>query len=90
MNQHKNQASWENLKSILEKKKQEVQDEILHYPPPIPACDQQFNYLLEQRALLAQAVRQVNEIALVSNEELQQFAEELGCLDESELAQISL
>jgi len=37
----------------LEAEKRRINDEINHYPPPIPACDAHFNYLLEQRAAVA-------------------------------------
>jgi len=36
--------------SELEAEKQRLYDEIRNYPTPIAACDQQFNYLLEQHA----------------------------------------
>jgi len=36
----------------LEEAKLSVDREIAAYPTPIPACDAQFNYLLEQRAKL--------------------------------------
>lgn len=42
----------DNLRSQLQIKKQLLQAEISSYPPPIPACDAQFNYLLELRSNL--------------------------------------
>lgn len=45
-------ALWGEIKTHLEQKKDLINDEILNYPPPIPACDAQFNYLLEERARL--------------------------------------
>ena len=51
--------SWTDLKTYLEHKQAEVQAEIEQYPAPIPACDQQFNYLLEQRGLLRQELYRV-------------------------------
>ncbi len=44
---------WHSLRIHLESLKDSVADEIRNYPPPIPACDAQFNYLLEQRRLLS-------------------------------------
>lgn len=38
----------------LENERQRVNEEIKNYPTPIPACDAQFNYLLEERARIAQ------------------------------------
>ena len=44
------------IKTCLEAKKKQVVEEIVAYPPPIPACDAQFNFLLEERARLSQAL----------------------------------
>src|SRR5689334_17723311 len=51
---------WEQL----EKEKARVYAEIRCYPPPIPACDVQFNYLLEERAKLSQELGQVEAISM--------------------------
>lgn len=47
----------------LDRQRQAVEQQIRAYPPPIPACDAQFNYLLEERdrlcresAALAEAI----------------------------------
>jgi hypothetical protein len=37
------------LEDHLENARRSILAEIRNYPPPIAACDQQFNYLLEQR-----------------------------------------
>ena len=42
-------AVWAELKDHLERARRSVLEEIRNYPPPIAACDQQFNHLLEQR-----------------------------------------
>lgn len=41
------------LITLYESQKSRLQDEIRNYPPPIPACDAQFNYLLEKRDQLS-------------------------------------
>jgi len=41
------------IASCLEVQKQRLFEEIRHYPSPITACDQQFNYLLEQQTQVA-------------------------------------
>lgn len=33
----------------IERQRQAVEKRIRRYPPPIPACDAQFNFLLEER-----------------------------------------
>ena len=53
------QAVWQIAREHLEKKKSQISEEILHYPPPIPACDAQFNFLLAERARLSQALGQL-------------------------------
>ena len=42
-------AAWESARRHLERLKARIAGQINAYPPPIPACDAQFNYLLEQR-----------------------------------------
>jgi hypothetical protein len=46
-------APWTELEEHLENAKRSILAEIRHYPPPIAACDQQFNHLLEQRDRIA-------------------------------------
>ena len=48
------EAIWQDILTHLEKEKKRISEEIAHYPPPIPACDAQFNYLLEERARISQ------------------------------------
>ncbi len=38
-----------------------VHDEIRNYPAPIPACDAQFNYLLEEREALSSELARVRD-----------------------------
>lgn len=45
------------LERELRQKKAEIQAEINSYPAPIAGCDQQFNYLLAQRAELNKKLR---------------------------------
>ena len=46
------EADWHSLRLRLEALQHSVADEIRGYPTPIPACDAQFNHLLELRGLL--------------------------------------
>ncbi|MDQ5845434.1 MAG: hypothetical protein M3539_09090 [Acidobacteriota bacterium] len=48
------QALWKSIKDRLENERHRVNEEIRNYPTPIPACDAQFNYLLEEQAKIAQ------------------------------------
>lgn len=44
---------WTELEDHLENVRRSILAEIRNYPTPIAACDQQFNYLLEQRDRIA-------------------------------------
>jgi hypothetical protein len=67
-------AIWQQILRRLEAEKERIVEEITQYPPPIPACDAQFNSLLETRAALLQEIWQVKGIlkqSLGTNEHLQ-------------------
>lgn len=51
---------WPVLRAALDAERLHVQAEISAYPPPIPACDVHFNYLLERRAALCDAIERVD------------------------------
>jgi hypothetical protein len=40
---------WREIRTALEEEQKRIFQEIGSYPPPIPACDEQFNHLLEKR-----------------------------------------
>jgi len=51
-------SSWGELRAHIDSEENRINDEITSYPRPIAGCDQQFNYLLEQRdSLQAEKVR---------------------------------
>jgi hypothetical protein len=56
------QSPWDALQAHLSGIKRRLQDEIERYPAPIPACDAQFNFLLEQRGAVAQALQRLEAI----------------------------
>ena len=49
-------SEWDALQARLSQLREAVAREIRAYPAPIPACDAQFNHLLERRAALADAL----------------------------------
>lgn len=55
-------AVWQSIRHLLEDEKRRIVQEIRHYPPPIPACDVQFNSLLAERATILQELGQVEEV----------------------------
>ena len=48
-------SDWDGLRARLARLQETVAAEIAAYPAPIPACDAQYNHLLERRAALAEA-----------------------------------
>ncbi len=53
-------SDWEALRARLAQTQAAVAAEINAYPPPIPACDAQFDYLLERRAALSAALARLD------------------------------
>jgi hypothetical protein len=47
------ESLWRDIGECLESQKVRIYEEIRYYPTPITACDQQFNYLLEEQAKIA-------------------------------------
>lgn len=54
---------WQEIKGHLEHKKEQIYEEIKNYPPPIPACDVQFNYLIEERARISQELSRLETLS---------------------------
>ena len=61
MNTTKDNFAWVRIQQYLEKEMHRVRDEIRNYPAPIPACDAQYNYLLEEREGLSSELARVRE-----------------------------
>ena len=65
---HSVKSMWLDIQTFLEKEQSLIIEAIINYPPPIPACDLQFNYLLEKRDQISQDLRQTREHAANNNE----------------------
>jgi hypothetical protein len=52
-------AAWSELKSYLERRSRELNEEVRNYPTPIARCDEQLTKLIEQRT------RAINNLRLV-------------------------
>lgn len=50
------ESVWSQIREHLEREKRRINEEINNYPPPIPACDAQYNYLLEERGQIFQEI----------------------------------
>lgn len=57
---------WRRLRNVLEEGRARLQEEIERYPQPIPACDEQFNHLLEERARTCRGLARVDAGARVT------------------------
>ncbi len=53
-------SDWDALRARLAQTQEAVAAEINAYPPPIPACDAQFDHLLERRAALSGALARLD------------------------------
>ena len=51
------ESVWQEIRTHLEDAKREIYAEITSYPPPIPACDVQFNHLLERCGQVARELQ---------------------------------
>jgi hypothetical protein len=60
------QSGWQKVRELLEKQRQQIHEEIKNYPKPIPACDLQFNYLLEQRTGISDELNRLDEASRTS------------------------
>lgn len=74
---------WQKIEDYLLQEKQRIFDEIVNYPPPIPACDAQFNFLLTQRAEMMQALQQLREISAGEFSTLRKFIQTCKFFDEA-------
>lgn len=52
--------AWATIKRHLTLRRDQINEEIRAYPPPIPACDQQYNHLLEQRMQISRELTQLD------------------------------
>jgi len=55
-------SAWVIIQRHLDREMRRVRDEIRNYPAPIPACDAQFNFLLEEREALSLELTRAREL----------------------------
>lgn len=82
--------TWQEIRDHLQAQKDQIVDEIQNYPPPIPACDAQFNYLIEQRGKISVELNRVDAAfrQAPSLQTLQEIIQTSAFLDETVLNQI--
>ncbi len=75
-------SDWDALRARLERMQEAVAAEINAYPPPIPACDAQFDYLLERREALSEALARLDAARKDGTDPAQSLYAELSALAE--------
>ncbi len=75
-------SDWDALRAQLERMQAAVAAEINAYPPPIPACDAQYNHLLERREALSEALARLDAARKDGSSTLESFLAGLPDLDE--------
>ena len=73
---------WDALRARLEHMREAVAKEIHTYPPPIPACDAQYDHLLERRAALSAALARLDAARKDGSSPAQSLYAELSALAE--------
>ncbi len=75
-------SDWDALRARLEHMQEAVAAEIRTYPPPIPACDAQYNHLLARREALSAALARLDAARKDGAGTLEIFVAGLPGLDE--------
>jgi hypothetical protein len=79
-------GEWIALRNALESLRHSVGEEIRAYPAPIPACDAQFNRLLELRRLLPDEIERVAAASVGAAASVEAFLRESPCAAEVKAA----
>ena len=75
-------SDWDALRARLERMQEAVAAEIRTYPAPIPACDAQYNHLLERREALSEALARLDAARKDGSRTPESFLAGLPGLDE--------
>ena len=73
---------WTQLRRRLTRLQEAVAAEIRAYPAPVPACDAQYNHLLERREALSAALAGLDVVRKDGSRTLESFVAGLPDLDE--------
>ncbi len=75
-------SDWDALRARLVQTQEAVAAEIRAYPPPIPACDAQYNHLLARREALSEALARLDSARKDGSSTPESFVARLPDLDE--------
>lgn len=67
------EAARERIRELLEARRLRVQQEIVKYPSPIPACDAHFNHLLEERGCITDELARLDGLAAASGDAIKRL-----------------
>ena len=88
------QEIWQDIRAQLENKQQRIIGEISNYPAPRPACDADFNHLLEERARISDELNRLHAAASAASANIRKSIEEFmaasGYLDDTGQQRIKL
>lgn len=56
------ESAWTRIRMHLESEMRRVKEEIRNYPAPIPACDAQYNHLLDAREALTTELSRLRDL----------------------------
>ncbi|MBX3053062.1 MAG: hypothetical protein KF753_16385 [Caldilineaceae bacterium] len=76
---------YSQIEARLWQERERIYAEIHAYPPPIPACDAQFNYLIEKRALIAKELSAIRALKMNAPEVESEDSLLRQCLAESQI-----
>ncbi len=74
-------SEWQSFRLRVESLVASVSEQIQNYPPPIPACDAQFNHLLELRQTLPQELARLKLVATDNSMSIDDFMHSSPCED---------
>jgi len=85
---------WQEIREHLEREKRQLVTEIREYPAPIPACDAQFNHLMQQRARITRELGRLQAAKRGAAQTdmlgvIEEFIESSLCLEPAAKAMIS-
>ncbi len=81
------QTVWQTIRAQLESARQRIIGEISNYPAPRPACDADFNHLLEERARISDELNRLHAAANSApanfREQIEDFIAKSNYLDDA-------
>ncbi len=74
------ELDWQTVRQGLASEKARIARAIADYPAPIPACDEQFNHLLERRRSLTAEISRADQLCRDETASIDDFVRSSPCL----------